>query len=82
MLKKDRLKDSKEIIIKDDKSIPYNQIENQDKITFVVTTKDETTLTKILKSIVKIEKEYKNKEIQVIISSSYEKLHKLTNGIL
>lgn len=66
-------KDSKIIDVVDGK-IPYNEIKNEDKITFIIITQDENVLKKSIQTIAEISKE--NKEINVVISSSYEKLHK------
>ena len=74
-------KDSKIIDVVDGK-IPYNEIKNEDKITFIIITQDENVLKKSIQAIVEISKENKEKEINVVISSSYEKLHKITNGAL
>lgn len=74
-------KDSKIINVVDGK-IPYSEIKNEDKITFVIITKDEDVLKNSLQSIAEVTKENKEKEINVVISSSYEKLHKITNGAL
>lgn len=74
-------KDSKIIDVVDGK-IPYNEIKNEDKITFIIITQDEDVLKKSIQSIAEVSKENKEKEINVVISSSYEKLHKITNGAL
>lgn len=74
-------KDSKIIDVVDGK-IPYNEIKNEDKITFIIITQDEDVLKKSIQAIAEISKENKEKEINVVISSSYEKLHKITNGAL
>ena len=74
-------KDSK-IIDFDEGKIPYNEIKNEDKITFIIITQDEEVLKKSIDAIVRVSKEHKEKEINVVISSSYEKLHKITNGAL
>ena len=74
-------KDSKIIDVVDGK-IPYNEINDEDKITFIIITQDEDILKKSIQAIAEISKENKEKEINVVISSSYEKLHKITNGAL
>ena len=74
-------KDSKIIDVVDGK-IPYNEIKNEDKITFIIITQDEDVLKKSIQSIAEVSKEHKEKKINVVISSSYEKLHKITNGAL
>lgn len=74
-------KDSKIIDVVDG-IIPYDEIKNEDKITFIIITQDENKLKKSIQSIAEVSKENKEKEINVVISSSYEKLHKITNGAL
>ena len=74
-------KDSKIIDVVDGK-IPYNEINDEDKITFIIITQDEDVLKKSIQSIAEVSKENKEKEINVVISSSYKKLHKITNGAL
>lgn len=74
-------KDSKIIDVVNGK-IPYDEIKNEDKITFIIITQDEDVLKKSLQVIAEVTKDNKEKEINVVISSSYEKLHKITNGAL
>lgn len=74
-------KDSKIIDIIDGK-IPYNEIKNENKITFIIITQDEDVLKKSIQAIAEVSKENREKEINVVISSSYKKLHKITNGAL
>lgn len=74
-------KDSKIIDVVDGK-IPYNEINNEDKITFIIITQDEDVLKKSIQAIAEVSKKNKEKEINAVISSSYEKLHKITNGVL
>ncbi|MBP3445397.1 MAG: hypothetical protein J6K23_05615 [Bacilli bacterium] len=74
-------KDSKIIDVVNGK-IPYDEIKNEDKITFIIITQDEDVLKKSLQAIAEVTKDNKEKEINVVISSSYEKLHKITNGAL
>ena len=74
-------KDSNIIEVKDG-VITYNEVKNENKITFIIITKDENVLKKSIDAIVKVNKEHKEKEINVFISSSYDKLHKITNGAL
>lgn len=78
--KKD-LKGEKIIKVKN-KNIPYDEIKNNNKVTFIVCTKDEKVLTETLSAITEVSEQNKEKEITVIISSSYNKLHELTNGAL
>lgn len=74
-------KDSKIIDVVDGK-IPYDEIKKEEKITFIVITQDEEVLKKSIQAIAEVSKEHKEKEINVVISSSYKKLHKITNGAL
>lgn len=74
-------KDSKIIEVKDG-VIPYDEVKNENKIAFIIITQDEDVLKKSIQSIAEVSKENKEKEINVVISSSYEKLHKITNGAL
>lgn len=74
-------KDSKIIDVVNGK-IPYDEIKNEDKITFIIITQDEDVLKKSLQAIAEVTKDNKEKEINVVILSSYEKLHKITNGAL
>ena len=57
-------------------------INENDKITFIITTKDMEMLKNIIEVIVNLQKDYNNKDFQLVISSSYNKLHKITNGEL
>lgn len=70
------------LTINDDSIIPYEEINKNDKIAFIICTQDQEVLKKCLESIIKVKEEYKEKEFTIFISSSYEKLHKLTNGAL
>lgn len=54
-------------------------INENDKITFIITTKNMEMLKKIIEVIVDLQKDYSNKDFQLVISSSYDKLHKMTN---
>ena len=74
-------KDSKIIDVVDGK-IPYDEIKKEEKITFIVITQDEEVLKKSIQAIAEVSKEHKEKEINVVISSSYEKLHKITKCAL
>lgn len=62
--------------------IPYEEIKDNKDITFIVITQDEEVLTKSLEAIKSVRDENKDKNFNVIISSNYEKLHKLSNGTL
>lgn len=62
--------------------IPYEEIKDNKDITFIVITQDEEVLTKSLEAITKVQKEYRDKNFTVFISSSYEKLHEISNGML
>ena len=63
--------------IKSIKSI-QKKINENDKITFIITTKDMEMLN-IIEVIVDLQKDYSDKNFQLVISSNYEKLHKMTN---
>lgn len=60
--------------------IPYNEIKDNKDITFIVISADEKTLIKSIEAIVNVHKQYEDRNFNVVISSSYEKLHKLSNG--
>lgn len=81
IFKKNKLKDTKPVIIENELSIPFNEFEDQKDITIVVITKDETALEKVAKVITEYHEEHKEKNINVVISSSYEKLHRLSGGV-
>lgn len=70
----------KDVIEVKDGVIPYDEIKDQKDITFVIITKDEKVLEDSIKAITKVKEEYKDKDFTVVISSSYEKLHTLSNG--
>jgi hypothetical protein len=57
--------------IKSIKSI-QKKINENDKITFIITKN-------IIEVIVDLQKDYSDKNFQLVISSNYEKLHKMTN---
>lgn len=61
--------------------IPYDEIKDNQDITFIVISADEKTLIKYIEAIVNVHEQYKDRNFNVGISSSYEKLHKLSNGI-
>ena len=75
------MKNKKEVKVIDGK-IPYEEIKDEKDITFVIITKDEKVLEESVKAIADIQKENKDMNITVVISSDYEKLHKATNGKL
>lgn len=81
IFKKNKLKDTKPVIIENELSIPFNEFEDQKDITIVVITKDETVLEKVAGVITAYHKEHEEKNINVVISSSYEKLHRLSGGV-
>ncbi len=62
--------------------IPYEEIKDNKDITFIVITPDEEVLTKSLESIKNVHDKNKDKNFNIIISSSYEKLHRISNGML
>ena len=61
--------------------IPYNEIKNHKEINFIVISSDEKVITKSIEAITNVYKQYEDRKFNVIISSSYEKLHKLSNGV-
>lgn len=61
--------------------IPYNEIKNNQNITFIIISADEKTLIKSIEAIANVHKQYKDRNFNVVVSSSYEKLHKLSNGV-
>lgn len=61
--------------------IPYKEIEDNKDITFVVISADEKVIAKSVEEIAKVHNQYKDRNFNVVISSSYEKLHKLSNGV-
>ena len=61
--------------------IHYDEIKDNQDITFIVISADEKTLIKYIEAIVNVHEQYKDRNFNVVISSSYEKLHKLSNGI-
>lgn len=60
--------------------IPYDEIKDNKDITFIVISADEKILIKSIEAIVNVHKQYEDINFNVVISSSYEKLHKLSNG--
>lgn len=60
--------------------IPYEEINDSKDITFVVITEDENILTKSLEAITELYKQNKDRNFNVVISSSYDKLHRISNG--
>ncbi len=60
--------------------IPYEEIKGHKDITFIIITADEEVLKKSIEAIVNIHKQYKDSNFNVVISSSYQKLHGLSNG--
>lgn len=62
--------------------IPYEEIKDNKDITFIVITPDEEVLTKSLEAIKNVHDENKDKNFNIIISSSYEKLHRISGGML
>lgn len=73
---------SKTIVPVYNAEIPYDEIKNQKQIAFIVISKDETVLKESIEAITEFQEQHKDLEITVFISSSYEKLHRLTNGAL
>lgn len=61
--------------------IPYDEIKDHKDITFIVISVDEKVITKSIKVIANVYKQYKDRNFNVVISSSYEKLHRLSREI-
>lgn len=61
--------------------IPYDEIKDHKDITFIVISVDEKVITKSIKVIANVYKQYKDRNFHVVISSSYEKLHRLSRGV-
>ena len=61
--------------------IPYDEIKEHKDITFIVISVDEKVITKSIEAITNVHKQYKDRNFNVVVSSSYEKLHKLSNGV-
>lgn len=61
--------------------IPYDEIKDHKDITFIVISVDEKVITKSIKAIANVYKQYKDRNFNVVISSSYEKLHRLSREI-
>ena len=61
--------------------IPYDEFKEHKDITFIVISVDEKVITKSIEAIANVHKQYKDRNFNVVVSSSYEKLHKLSNGV-
>lgn len=61
--------------------IPYDEIKEHKDITFIIISVDEKVITKSIEAIANVYKQYKDRNFNVVVSSSYEKLHKLSNGV-
>ncbi len=61
--------------------IPYDEIKEHKDITFIVISVDENVITKSIEAIANVHKQYKDRNFNVVVSSSYEKLHKLSNSV-
>lgn len=61
--------------------ISYDEIKGHEDITFIIISADEKAITKSIEAIANIHKQYKDRNFNVVVSSSYEKLHKLSNGV-
>lgn len=64
-----------------DGMIPYDEIKDNQDITFIVISADEKTLIKSIEAIVNVYEQFKDRNFNVVISSSYEKLHRLSRGV-
>ena len=54
--------------------IPYNEIKDEEEITFVIVTEDMEVLKKTISAITEVYKENEDKSFNVVISRSYEKI--------
>lgn len=63
----------KKIEIKDG-IIPYNEINDEKEITFVIVTEDMEVLEKTIIAITEVYKENKDKTFNVVLSRNYEKI--------
>lgn len=61
--------------------IPYDEIKEHKDITFIIISVDEKVVTKSIEAITNVHEQYKDRNFNVVVSSSYEKLHKLSNGV-
>lgn len=62
--------------------IPYSKLKGHKIIKFIIITTDNELLTDCIKIITEFQQQHKNLKITVFISSSYEKLHKMSKGKL
>ena len=74
-------KDSTLITI-DNGVIPYEKFATEDKLKIIVLDENEEKVAQICKKIADYQDKNREKDITVIISSSYAKLHEITKGAL
>lgn len=74
-------KDSTLITI-DNGIIPYEKFATEDKLTIIVLDKNEEKVSQICKKIADYQDKNREKDITVILSSSYKKLRQITKGAL
>ena len=72
------LKNKKITVI--DGVMPNDEIKDYEEITFVIISTNEKLLIQSIESISKIHKQYKDKTFNIVLSSSYNKLHELSNN--
>ena len=60
--------------------MPNDEINDYEEITFVIISTNEKLLIQSIESIAKIHKQYKYKTFNIVLSSSYNKLHELSNN--
>lgn len=60
--------------------IPYDKIKDKKDIAFVIITQDKKVLEDTIQAIANIHKENENMNVTIFISSSYEKLQKISNN--
>lgn len=70
------------LITIDNGIIPYEKFINEDKIKLIVLDKNEEKIARICKEIAKYQNKHREKDITVIISSSYKKIHEITRGAI
>jgi len=70
------------LITIDNGVIPYEKFINKDKIQLIVLNENEEKVAQICKEIAKYQNEHREKDITVIVSSSYKKLREITKGAI
>ena len=81
LIKKKKSIDDSTIIIKNNE-IPYEEIKDKKKVTFVIASSDKKVIQTTCQLIINYEKENPDKEITVFLSSSYETVDRIAKGII